>query len=149
MKSFEKILGKLNNLLIVNYEVEKIYSEALDLATDDNLKAFFRERAFERNEFGRQLRGEMVKFGGKPKKINGLSSDFDRMWTNFKNYILLNNEYDLMEEVYKLKTKSIEKYNELLSEINLPLSTCKLLVKQRDSIYSNMNAMKRQEEFVV
>ena len=44
---------------------------------------------------------------------------------------------------------SIEKYNELLMEINLPLSVCKLLVKHRDSIYSNMNAMKRQEEFVV
>ncbi|MFG6687232.1 DUF2383 domain-containing protein [Mariniflexile sp. HNIBRBA6329] len=149
MKSSEKILGKLNNLLIMNYEVEKIYSEALDLATDDNLKAFFRERGFERNEFGRQLRDEIVKLNGKPKPLNVLSGNFDNILANFKNYILLNNEYDLMEEIYNLKTKSIEKYNELLMEINLPLSVCKLLVKQRDSIYSNMNAMKRQDEFVV
>lgn len=52
MKSLEKILSKLNNLLIMNYEIEKVYLEAQDLAADDNLKAFFRERSFERNEFG-------------------------------------------------------------------------------------------------
>ncbi|MEN3323293.1 DUF2383 domain-containing protein [Mariniflexile soesokkakense] len=149
MKSSEKILSKLNNLLIMNYEVEKVYLKALDLATDDNLKAFFRERGFERNEFGRQLRAELKKLDGKPKKFDGLSRSFDSVFTNFRDYILLNLEDDLMEEVYSLKRLSIEKYNELLREINLPLSTCKLLVKQRDSIYGNMNAMKRQEEFVV
>lgn len=149
MKSSEKILNKLNNLLIMNYEVEKVYSEALDLATDDNLKAFFRERGFERNEFGRQLRAEIVKLEGKPKQLEVLSSDFGKMWTNFKNSILLNNENDLMEEVYSLKRKSIEKYNVMLREFNLPLSTCKVLIKQRDSIYSHMNAMKRKEEFVL
>ncbi|WP_308991414.1 DUF2383 domain-containing protein [Mariniflexile litorale] len=149
MKSSEKILGKLNGLLLMNYETEKVYLEALDLATDDNLKAFFRERGFERNEFGRQLRAEIVKLNGKPKEFGVLSSYFDRILTNFKDYFLLNIENDLIEEVYSLKRSSIEKYNELLREINLPLSTCKLLVKQRDSIYSHMNAMKRQEEFVV
>ena len=44
MKSLEKILKKLNNLLILNYEIENVYLEALDLAGDDHLKAFFRER---------------------------------------------------------------------------------------------------------
>ena len=40
MKSLEKILKKLNNLLILNYEIENVYLEALDLAGDDHLKAF-------------------------------------------------------------------------------------------------------------
>ena len=149
MKSLEKILSKLNNLLIMNYETEKVYLEALDLATDDNLKAFFRERGFERNEYGRLLRAEIVKLKGKPKQLGAPSSGFVRIWMNFKKYILLDIENDLIEEIYRLKILSIEKYNDMLSEINLPLSTCKLLVRQRDSIYSNMNAMKRHEEFVV
>lgn len=149
MKSLEKILSKLNNLLIMNNEIEKVYLEAQDLAADDNLKAFFRERSFERNEFGRQLRAEVVKLGGKPKQLNVSSSDFDRIWKNFRNFILLNNENDLMEEIYSLKKLNIEKYNELLMQINLPLSTCKLLIKQQDSIYNHMNAMKREEEFVL
>ncbi|MDO7170908.1 DUF2383 domain-containing protein [Mariniflexile sp. AS56] len=149
MKSSEKILSKLNNLLIMNYEIEKVYLKSLDLATNDKLKSFFRERGFERNEFGRQLRGEIVKLDGKPEQLDGVSSNFRGILTNFRNYIILNLETDLMEEIYLLKRVSIEKYNSLLREINLPLSTCKTLMKQRDSIYSNMNAMKRQEEFVV
>lgn len=149
MKSSKKILSKLNNLLIMNYEIEKVYAEALDLVADDNLKAFFRERSFERNEFGRQLRAEIVKLGDKPKQLDVFSSDFDRIWINFRNLIISNNENDLMEEIYSLKRFNIEKYNELLRQINLPLSTCKLLIKQQDSIYNHMNAMKREEEFVL
>lgn len=149
MKSSEKILEKLNNLLLMNYGAEKMYLEALELATDDNLKAFFRERGFERNEFGRQLRAEIEKLNGKPKQFSTLSADLNSIWLHFKNNLLLNNETDLMEEIYKLKDLTIERYNKLLMEINLPLSVCKILVKQRDSIYANMNAMKREEEFVV
>ena len=78
-----------------------------------------------------------------------MSSTFDKKWHDFKTLLLLNNEDDLIDEVVALKRLSIEKYNDVLREINLPLSVCKLLVKQRDSIYSNMNAMKRHEEFVV
>ncbi|WP_445731312.1 DUF2383 domain-containing protein [Mariniflexile sp.] len=148
MKFSEKILGMLNNLLVMNYEVEKVYLEALDLATESHLKTFFRERGFERNEFGRKLRGEIEKLEGTPKFLGMLSSDLYRISMNFKNFLLLNNEDELMEEVYRLKELSIEKYNELLREINLPLSTCKILVKQRDTIYSNMNAMKSREQFV-
>ncbi|MFD0990203.1 DUF2383 domain-containing protein [Mariniflexile jejuense] len=149
MKSSEKILEKLNNLLIMNYGVEKVYLEALELATDDNLKAFFRERGFERNEFGRQLRAEIEKLNGKPKHFGNLSSGLNNIWLNLKNHLLLNNESELMDEIYKLKELTIDRYNMLLMEINLPLSVCKILMKQRDSVYSHMNAMKRQEEFVV
>ncbi|MBP0905698.1 DUF2383 domain-containing protein [Mariniflexile gromovii] len=149
MKSSEKILSKLNNLLIMNYEIEKVYLEAHDLSTDDNLKSFFRERGFEGNEFGRQLRGEIEKLDGEPKQFDALSGKFGRILTNFKNYMLLNLQGDLLEEIYNLKQASIEKYDALLREIKLPLSTCKTLIKQRDRIFSNMNAMKRQEQFVV
>ncbi|WP_372754291.1 DUF2383 domain-containing protein [Mariniflexile sp.] len=149
MKSAEKILKKLNNLLVMNYEVEKIYLGALDLATNDNLKAFFTERAFERNEFSRQLRTEINKLKGEPIQLGKVKGDLKNFETKFKNHLLINNEDDLMTEVFKLKSLCIDGYNELLMQINLPLSTCKMLVKQRDSIYSNMNAMKRQEEFVV
>lgn len=149
MKSSEKILEKLNNLLIMNYGVEKVYLEALELATDNNLKAFFRERGFERNEFGRQLRAEIEKLQGKPKQLGDISNGLNNIWLNIKNHIVLHNESELMDEIYKLKALTIDGYNALLMEINLPLSVCKVLIKQRDSVYSHMNAMKRQEEFVV
>ena len=149
MKTSEKILALLNNLLIMNYQIETMYLEAHDMVSDKHLKAYFRERGLERNEFSGQLKTEIIKLEGVPRKFIGLSSDFNKMWHDFKTLLLLNNEDDLMDVVYVLKRLSIEKYNDVLREINLPLSVCKLLVKQRDRIYSNMNAMKRHEEFVV
>ena len=149
MKSLKKNLDKLNNLLINNYEVEKIYLEALELAMNKDLKAFFRERGFERNEFGRQLRQEIIKLNGTPKQLGSLSDYYYRISNIFKELIISDNQEGLFEAIYGLKEASIYLYNNLLEEINLPLSTCKILVKQRDSIYSNMNAMKREEEFVV
>lgn len=114
MKSLQKKLDKLNNLLIMNYEVEKIYLEALDLAMNDNLKAFFRERAFERNEFIRQLRQETAKFNRIPKEFGVLSDSYREILRNFKDLILSENEEDLFEEIYSLKDFNINMYNDLL-----------------------------------
>ena len=51
IKHSEKVKTKANNLLMMNYEAEKIYTDAHDIVHDDELKSFFRELAFERNEF--------------------------------------------------------------------------------------------------
>ena len=51
-----------------------------------------------------------------------------------------------LHEVYNLKALSVKKYNELLREMSLPLSTCKLLIRQRDTIEDDMIMLKRQEE---
>ena len=88
MKTSERILAKLNNLLIMNYETEKVYLEALELAAGDNLKAFFRERGFERNEFSKRLKAEIIKLNGKPVTFNWLSSTFDKKWHDFKIFLL-------------------------------------------------------------
>lgn len=142
-------LGKLNNLLNINYEIEKIYLEALENVTDDNLKTFFRARGYERLEFGNELRLEIEKFGGVPIHSGLISNNgLYKIWMNFKNLVLMENEGNLLDEVYKLKELNVEQYNNLLREMNVPLSICKLLVKQRDAIEATMNAIKRHEAFV-
>lgn len=145
MKGLERILEKMNDLLIMNYEVEKIYSELFSQIEEQELRLFYRERGFERNEFGKDLKLEILKLGGEPVYIKSKKGDLYKYWMNIRNFVLLEDEESLLKEIYSLKTFSIIKYNALLREMSLPLSTCKLLIKQRDSIQEGMDVLKRQE----
>ncbi|SFZ89566.1 conserved hypothetical protein [Flaviramulus basaltis] len=148
MKYSEKIIEKLNDLLIMNYEVEKIYLEALKNVTDNTLKTFFRERGLERYEFSIELKNEIKILDGNPEQLGELSKDFYKVKMNFRNLIFLENQNDLLDEVFSLKKVSIDKYNQLLMEPNLPLQLCRILIKQRDSIQATMRVLKRESAFV-
>ena len=149
MKHSEKIIDKLNDLLIMNYEVEKIYLEALKNVTDNTLKTFFRERGLERQEFGVELKNEIKTFDAEPQLLGELSKDFYKVKMNFRNLIFLENQNSLIDEIYNLKKVSINKYNQLLMEPNLPLQLCRVLVKHRDSIQSTMRVLKRETASMV
>ena len=147
-KISNKKIKRLNDLLIMNYEAEKIYLEALDIVTDDNLKTFFRERGFERNEYGKQLRTEIKALGGEPKHLEGLSNEYHKIWTNFRNILKEGDETELLYEVCYIKQLSIDKYDELLHIHRLPISLCKTLVDQRDNIQSAMNLIRVNKRLV-
>lgn len=149
MKFPEEVVNKINNILIMNYEAEKMYLDALDKVEDDELKSFFRERGFERNEFARALRHEIIKLGIKPQDLGRLSARFHLIWKDIRPLLKPNHQPELLDQICNLKMWNINNYNRLLQEINLPLSFCKLLASQRDDIQSNMHAIKAQEAFVV
>ncbi len=149
MTHLEKIFRQLNELLIMNHEVEIIYLEAHDIVNDEDLMTFFRERNFERNEFGRALKREVVKLGGSPKGLNDLSDRYYKGWMKFKELLDTDNEFELLNEISKIKRLNIAAYNKLLQERNLSLSLCKLLVKQRDSIQMSLNSLTTRKATLV
>jgi len=149
MKRLDRILDKMNDLLIMNSEAEKIYFELVDNTVEKNLKATFRESGFERNEFGRDLKLEILNLNGEPRYSEKTISDLYKYWMNLRNFLLFEDEKNLLHEIYNLKALSVKKYNELLSEISLPLSTCKLLIRQRDAIEDGMVMLKRKHEAYV
>lgn len=148
MKCSNKTLDKLNSLLIFTYEIEKLYLEAYNSVTDSTLKMFFKERAYERSEFGEILRNQIKSLEGTPKLLDNFSKNFYRTKMNIRNSILLHNEEDLFEEILDLKRETIDRYNELLMQMNLPLHLCKTLMKQRDNIQASMRILKRERVFV-
>ncbi len=144
----EKVITKANNLLMMNYEVEKIYTDASEVVNNDELKYFFRELAFERNEYARVLRKETIKLGGQPQifeGLNKLSRAYYIFWKNLKPLLKENDSAELLDQVCNIKVWSIDNYNNLLQEFNLTLSLCKLLAEQRDLLYSKMNSIKAKE----
>lgn len=149
MKHLEKIFRQVNELLIINYEVEIIYLEAHDIVKDEDLRTFFRERNFERNQFGRALQREVVKLGGSPKVLNDLSDRYYKGWIKFKELLDTDNEFEVLKEISNIKRLNIAVYNKLLQERNLSLSLCKLLVKQRDNIQMSLNSLQTKKAIVI
>jgi uncharacterized protein (TIGR02284 family) len=148
MDYLQNNVEKMNDLLIMSYEAEKIYAEAHKILVDGDLKVFFKERAVERQKFADDLRLEIEKLGGKAKRLGKPSYSFYRTWIGLRDLISMGQEGDLLGEVCNIKTASLEAYNELLRKINLPLSVCRLLIKQSDDIQTTLNAIKRQDVLV-
>jgi len=151
-KHSEKVIVKANNLLKMNYEAEKIFTDAHDIVDDDEIKSFFRELAFERNEFSRTLQSEIIKLGEVPQSFEGLnklSRAYHIIWKNLRPLLKQNSTPELLDQICNIKEWSIDNYNNLLQEFNLSLSLCKLLGEQRDLLQSRMNNIKMNEALTV
>ncbi|MEC3906655.1 DUF2383 domain-containing protein [Tamlana sp. 2201CG12-4] len=149
MKYSEKLLRRLNELLLINYEAKKIYMEAQGEDVNEDLKRFFRKRTYERHESVRFLSSETAKLNEKPYDLKLLNSRFHDFRENFKSLLKQNNENELLEDIYYLEKLSLDKFNAVLSEPGLSLSMCKALIKQRDITESSLNAIKRREDELV
>ena len=144
----ENFSNKLNDLLNINYEVEKIYLKAFNNVTDDALKTFFKERQIKRSEFSIELRKEIAKHNIAPKSVNVLSKYYYKNQMNISDNDFLNNEDNLLAVVFRSIKASKDMYNELLRENSLPLTLCRTLIKQRDNIQYTMRVFERDNVFV-
>ncbi|MEP3838150.1 MAG: DUF2383 domain-containing protein [Algibacter sp.] len=143
MKYSEKLLKGLNDLLTLNLEVEKIYMEALSAVSDTELKTFFTESGLERNEFGKELKAEMEMYNTEMElKFDGkLENGFYVTWMNFRRLFLFEDKINLYEEICKLKELTIRKYDNLLSQKELPHSTIKVLEHHKAKIQNALNTI--------
>ncbi|WP_370477768.1 DUF2383 domain-containing protein [Tamlana flava] len=148
MRNLEKVLKKLNDLLVSNHELENIYQEAFKAIDDEELKSFFQEQSRVRKIYSEQLCLEIENLVGKSKFSEAVGRESYKVSMNFRNLIFLKDYSLLLKEVYRIKQSTISKYNTLLNELNLPLSVCKLLVEQRDGIQATMNTIKRSESLI-
>ena len=148
MKHSGRILDKINNLLDANYEVEKIYSEIFKTVSNESIKKFFKERQIKRHEFSRELITEIDKHDIIPKSVSSLNNYYNKKQSKGKDIEILNSGNSLLFEVFRLKNESLDTYNELLTEMSLPLSICKALIKQRDDIQATIQILARDEVFV-
>lgn len=148
MKFSKDISNKLNELLVKNYDAEKGYINAIENIESDKLKMYFKRRASERSEFAKELRTEILQYGEIPEDSGSFKGVMHRNWTSLKATFSSNNEEMVLEEAIKGEEASLEEYNELLKERNLPPSIDALLLKHKNAIQSAINTEKVHEELV-
>lgn len=148
MKYSEQISNKLNELLIKNYDAEKGYLNAADNIDSDRLKLYFKRRASERSDFAKELRTEIIQYEEEPKDSGSFKGTMHRNWMSLKSTFSSNNEEAILEEAIKGEKASLEEYNELLKERDLPPSIDSILIKHKNAIQSAINTVKMKEELV-
>ena len=148
MKYSEKISNKLNELLVKNYDAEKGYLNAIDNIDNNRLKMFFKRRASERSEFAKDLRTEILRYGEVPENSGSFKGAAHRNWMSLKSMFTSNNEEAILEEAIRGEEASLEIYNEILEDRNLPPTIDSLLTKQKMAIQASINTEKVHEELV-
>lgn len=149
VKRYDRILIKLNDLFVMNHQVEETFAKVQDNVEDRNLQSFVKEKIIERNQFGESLENELKKLETKTNNSLVLARRNGLKKFNFKRLLNFNDDIDLLKQVYKMMQLSVKKYNELLMEMHLPLSLCKLLIRQRDRIQNSLEVMQRETAIAV
>lgn len=144
----EKISKKLNELLVKNYDAEKGYLNAIENVESSELKLFFKRRASERSQFAKELRTEILQYGQIPEDSGSFKGAMHRNWMSLKAVFSSNNEEAIIEEAIKGEEASLEEYDTLLKENNLPPTIDNLIGKHRHAIQAAINTEKVHEELV-
>ncbi|GAA4232948.1 hypothetical protein GCM10022291_08840 [Postechiella marina] len=149
VKRYDRILIKLNDLFVMNHQLEETFAKVQDNVEDRNLQSFVKQKIIERNQFGESLENELKKLETKTNNSLVLARRNGLKKFNFKRLLNFNDDIDLLKQVYKMMQLSVKKYNELLMEMHLPLSLCKLLIKQRDRIQNSLEVMQRETAIAI
>lgn len=148
MKYTERITNKVNNLLTKNYDAEAGFHLAADKVNNRELKDFFVKKAKTRNEFGHQIKKEIITYGESPDKGTSLKGDAHRGWMNLKTALSSDNEEAILEETIRGEKKAVEEYNEILKEENMPATTQSVLEMQRENIQKTLQEVEKFESIV-
>lgn len=148
MSYSEEISEKLNELLVKNYDAEKGYLNAMSNVDDKNLKIFFKRRASERSQFAKELRTEILRYGEVPEDSGTFKGTVHRNWMSLKSALSSNNEEKILEEAIRGEEASLEEYDKLMKENNLPPTIDELIFRHRNSIHAAINTEKVHEELV-
>ncbi|MDA0177639.1 PA2169 family four-helix-bundle protein [Mesoflavibacter profundi] len=148
MSYSEQISEKLNELLVKNYDAEKGYLNAMDNVEDKNLKIFFKRRASERSQFAKELRTEILRYGEVPEDSGSFKGTMHRNWMTLKSTFSSNNEDKILEEAIRGEEASLEEYDKLMKENNLPPTIDELIFRHRNAIQAAINTEKVHEELV-
>ncbi len=138
-------IDQLNALLAINYNAEKVYLEALDAADSQDLKQFFRARAFERNEFCRYLSAEIRLLGGVPDFADAVETKPKINWPDFKKIIATKNPRTLFHEINRLKSSCLTHYNRVLNNFEFQESLVAILEQQKQSIGASISLMRYKD----
>ncbi|QDO94288.1 PA2169 family four-helix-bundle protein [Formosa sediminum] len=147
MNTYTDIVGdKLNALLEKTYDAEQGFAKAAENVTETPLKNYFKRKSQERLTFGHELKQELAAYGQHIDKGGSFTGQAHRTWMDIKSAFTTNNEEAMLEEAIRGEKASVEEYQDVLSETDLPLSTKTILESQKHTIENGLSKIKSIED---
>ena len=135
----------LNSLIETTLDSAEGYQDAAENAPSSDLKSLFAERSRRRRELTRQLQQEVRSFGGEPEQDQSLLGKAHNRFVGLKNAIAGGGEKAVIDEVERGEDVIKAKYERVLRDDDLPISTRSLVNEAYVSIkadHDTISAMK-------
>lgn len=145
MKTNQKIIRILNELLEKNRDAILGYGEAVDQKITPGLRAYFRRAISMREQFAAELEDEIIDLEGEPAKETSLTDKLHRAWINLKSAWSDWEEQTVIEECILGEKASLRDYQKALEVFDLPLATEILLLGHQSSISSTIEELETME----
>lgn len=142
----EKLEERIEGLYEKNVDAQKGYDNAADNADSHGLRNFFKRKAQERLEFNRNLRSEITSSYGEIEEGGSATGSAHRTWMDIKSFFSGNSDESMLEECIKGDKASLEEYENILEDENLPTTISTLIRDQKMKIRTDLNKVKSLED---
>ena len=148
MKYSEKIIIKLNRLLIKNIDIQNAYETAM-LNTDSILlKQFFERRFLSQKEYVNTLKKEIFKHGQVPKTRNRFMSYISTNALKINLFFLLRNEKKIAKSFIEFEEMGLKECEAILIEKELPNKIKSVLAYNKEKLQQSLKMEKSTFELV-
>ncbi|MBQ0768339.1 MAG: PA2169 family four-helix-bundle protein, partial [Bizionia sp.] len=95
-----------------------------------------------------EIKNEIRQYGEEPKDSGSFKGTMHRNWMTLKSTFSGNNEEAVLEEAIRGEKASLEEYDALITEKNLPPTIDAMILKHRNAIQAALNTDKLNEDIV-
>jgi len=138
MKKSKQIAALLNELLVINYETEKLFLCALEEVDNTLIKNFLRVTGYERHKFIQTLDSNIRQKGAIPVYPEDLVKSGSNLTSELKNILSTNDNKNLLTELGKKQVADIEKYQDTIYKFEFPEPIEKLLKNQQKELVQSL-----------
>lgn len=142
MENKQQVINALNDLLTRNHEADKGYSFAGNSVSDVPLRKWLFANSGMRERFEDQLIMEIKKLDGTPDPSSSFLGSLHRAWLDFKSEITEDNISYVLEECKRGEERSLEDYERVLEEVDLPPQIQMVLREHHKNIQESLANLK-------
>ncbi len=145
-KNHDELVDSLQQLLEKNYDAENGFKKAVSDAKHADLKAYLKKQAVQRNRFATELDYEIRELNETPKENGSATATLHRAWIDLKTALSSNKDESILEECIRGEKASVEEYEDVLKNKNIPLQIENILNKQLADIRMTLSEVKTLED---
>lgn len=142
----DKIAESLNNILVRHFDAEQGYTKAADKSKAASLKKWFEERAVQRGRFAHILKEEIATYGREFDEGGSVQGGLHRAWMDVQAFLSDDNDKVMLHEAVRGEESTIEEYESVLTEVELPPSTEAILKSQYERIKYDLSVIKTLDD---
>ncbi|WP_282133592.1 ferritin-like domain-containing protein [Cellulophaga baltica] len=142
----KEIETKINSIIQKNEDAIMGYEKATENAKGIGLQSYFSNKALERKNFLISLKSAAPALNLREDIDGSVTGALHRTWMDIKAAFSSDDDEAMLEEAIRGDKAAIEEYNEVLSDVHLPVAIATLIRQQITWIREDLEKIKSLED---